>query len=32
MAPFGGILAWPPLQAARSTVKILVFGSDFCLP
>jgi hypothetical protein len=32
MAPFGGILAWLPLQAARSTVKVLGFGSDFCLP
>jgi hypothetical protein len=32
MAPFGGILAWLPLQDACSTVKILGFGSNFCLP
>jgi hypothetical protein len=32
MAPFEMILARPPLQAAYSTVKILGFCSDFCLP
>jgi len=29
MAPFGGILAWLPLQDARSTAQILALGCVF---
>ena len=32
MAPFGGILAWLPLQHAHNTAKIRDFGCKFCLP